>query len=576
MFLDDSDVYIAELEEQLGDLCAATEDQDWSFDEEYVVAINAAASEAARSIKDLPSSTLLQKATHKVASTRRISSVEFEVGLSSCKGASRVESRKIDDICNDESRAESREIDGRNQLVDKPALKSCAEETTLDSLPSINDDVLSSSSCDHELELDMSFDVFIQEATSASRTQSRLLEERQRALELEHQKRQEVLHLNRNAQKLQRCALRYMSRRRQCVNDKLQALNNIIAKLWIGSAFHKWLTFIQSRRKSQQILLRFCRHSLAKSRSKRITRQNVCVSSKSSPVVIQAIMLTNQNGHIQLTLFYHCDGALRRVFCLRLSDFWSRTTSLRPKCPNARFTSILKLLKHQLKIPMHVLWPHQLVCYVKSRSNLYQLMRAAVKLSNVLNNITVRRGLRRISMSNAMQVAAACIQSAYRCFISRRALSLMAVRRLYRDKSALLIQRSYRGYASRKRLKCFRELHFGYNENDLDCIFSNDISHLFNFEHENEEIQNVWRPRKPETFVVVDATTAGSCFAQEPDETTTENAPGTSLAFECQQQSLCIMTTVNERVPEMHQRENNEFMKQWGISDKQVAKVSSY
>ena len=103
MFLDDSDVYIAELEEQLGDLCAATEDQDWSFDEEYVVAINAAAHEAARSIKDLPSSTLLQKATHKVASTRRISSVEFEVGLSSCKGASRVESRKIDDICNDES-----------------------------------------------------------------------------------------------------------------------------------------------------------------------------------------------------------------------------------------------------------------------------------------------------------------------------------------------------------------------------------------------------------------------------------------------------------------------------------------
>jgi hypothetical protein len=563
MFLDDRDVYIAELEEQLGDLCAATEDQDWSFDDKDVVTINAAAiGQADRSIQQLPSSTLLEQATRQVASTRKITSVEFEVGPNSCEGV---------------PRAESREIDGRNQLVDKPALESCAEETTLDSLPSTNDDILSSSSCDLELELDMlSFDVFIQEATSASRNENRLLEERQRALELKHQKHQKVLHLNRNAHKLQRCALRYMSRRRQYVNDKLQALNNIIAKLWIGSAFHRWLRFIQSRRKSQQILLRFCRHFLVKSRSKRIARQNVCVSSKSSPVVIHAIMLTNQCGHVQLTLFYHGDGALRKVVCLRLSDFWSRTTSLRPKCPNAWFTSILKLLKRQLKIPMYVLRPHQMVCYVKSRSNPYQLMRAAVKLSNALNNIAVRRGLRRISTSNAMQVAAVSIQSAYRCFISRRALSLKEVRRLYRDKSALLIQRSYRGYASRKRLHCFRDLHFGYNENDLDCIFSVDISHLFNFEHENEEIQDVWRPRKPETFVVVDATTAGSCFAQEPDETTTEKTSGTSLAFEGQQQSPSIMATVNERVPEMHQRENNGFMKQWGISDKQVAKVSSY
>jgi hypothetical protein len=136
----------------------------------------------------------------------------------------------------------------------------------------------------------------------------------------------------------------------------------------------------------------------------------------------------------------------------------------------------------------------------------------------------------------------------------------MAYRQSFRAKAALLVQRLYRGHAFRKRLHCFRDLQFSYNENDLDCIFSNDIAHLFCFDHENEEEQNVWKPRKPEITAA-----ASTSFAEEPSL-----AQEPSLALEQHQHIKNY-----GQVPEIHQRENSGFTKQWGISDKRVRKVSS-
>ena len=562
IFNDTTDIYIAELEADLGELCY-TEEAENGFNDAEVQAFRAAAEvkTARQCIHDLPSAALLSMATKSITHTRLASTdsnaaafntVDTSDGVTSrdCEDKVRYAyfSESFDDVASDSNTDEGDHDKSPQALTNPNDSNNTSLSNEMDCVTDTDTDTVSSLGLDNHDDLDRAFDALIHQTAILTRDQSRTLEQRKKSQDIERKKRQDELELNRNARKVQRCARRYISRRRLFVNGKLQSLCRIVTKHWLGSALDQWVKLIQTRRKAGRVLLRFCRLCL------RGYRKLVLRQKQMNAYVMMVIV---DSGSRLFRVFFHTGSSFQVLHYKSsyLQCTWSRIILPWHNNPSEGLVYILKCRRRQYptKIPSYLIRPHAIVCSSSPRINLYQEAHARMQLTKVQHSTMKRRALRKMLLNTVHKYnAAVCIQNAWRYFMAHRMVSAVRHHKFCIE-AALLLQRVYRGYSTRKQLKCFNgSLHFKYIDNDIDCILCDDVTHLFDFGCQNDEqVASIWQPSKPGISIV----------CAHVQETITE------VPVPAEQTHNSPMIDVNI------DGARNGIMKQWRTSHRQIAKV---
>lgn len=591
--LSDTDIYIAELELELGGLCLIDEsEKDEQYSEAEIKNLKAKSQVVnCRSIKDLPGFRMVRMAAECVHSIRSTYSTDFlgEEADIHPSNDDRVDAYENEAQILDQSSVHNNFIS--NEHIQKDPLHILCttnrnrdgEEAArnLDDIP-INDepDMLLSDDASED-ELDKSFDRLIQEATSDIQHHDSALRELQKQHEIDRKKIQEALAIKRSARMLQRCAQRYLFRRKQILSRRLQRMCIIATKIRTRLGLGQWLQFIQTRKKAGKILVRFCRVVSLRCHCK-------LLALKQAQRNVQAIIVfvNGENVH-EIRLYHSSYGIPSMIQFIHTGDLHLWYCSTAKFLPSAitEVTSALRKMKvsRATSIPVHMVQPRELARVPKTK--LYTNMNAGAKMRRVIYSIVIRRSFMRFQVNHTQKSNAAVqIQRVYRSMASRM-IVLRRRRHIYR--AAVLIQRIYRGFVARRRLRNFRGVRFKYNDNDLDCILSDDINHLLDFSDKKEEIYSFWVPCKP--ICSLQNNNRGLAFNEEEDfsilhhtgvgdekEETNENE-GYVVAndsLETHHSSLLDSDRRVDAAPNINRRESNRFMKQWRVSDKQIAEVS--
>ena len=143
--------------------------------------------------------------------------------------------------------------------------------------------------------------------------------------------------------------------------------------------------------------------------------------------------------------------------------------------------------------------------------------------------------------------------------------------------STILIQKTFRGYLVRKRLRLFKSSLFNYTDNDLDSILDTDINDLVDFKCNDDTANETdWIPKKP--AIHHDVLINKAIGAGEGDavvETTTTMLESTSNTSTARQYGRTYCTRGISTPPRIYPRprNTNDSAWKWLLKDEKVALV---
>jgi hypothetical protein len=410
---------IASLEAELEDLCLETNaGNEARFSTDDILHLRAAAETRRVGINHFPGAKLLSRATKSVASTRFVSSslcrvIEREVATSST--LMNIEENRADKL--KEYHTESSlcavaiAVNVSSHSTGEAVEPTKSAEGEVSEISSLNDAARSSNSASQtraeindqtcELDLDLSFDVLIEQAATKSQDHSRFIEERHRVRELEQEKLKHQYFV-------------------------VESMSSIITKQWIGSALDRWLKFIQARNKAERILGRVCRHCLRKGRfsENENSRSRLDVLVQMNIQAHNAVLIVD-SGFIYLVIF-NLDrsgkilGYVRYICCqaflveLELNSHhwnsgWSHTLSawipgLLCKM-RVLFIGVTDLNKY--------FGTRQVICYTGTQMLQCRHPESCMKFMRAMQSIILKRALKRFFDHKQQFTASYCIQHAY-------------------------------------------------------------------------------------------------------------------------------------------------------------------
>ena len=397
----------------------------------------------------------------------------------------------------------------------------------------------------HVAELDKSFDMLIKHHDTS-------LQNLQRRREIERKKRQENL---------------ARRRRKQILGNRLQRMCTLATKKRIQSSFCRWLHFIQTRKKAGRILMRFCKFVLL--------RCHCRLALKRVTNIQAAIVLTKFGNVFKIALYHSCYRMplIVRIICTADLLPWSNATFF-------SWTTIPAVgpirVIFPTSIPAHMVQSRVLACVPKTK--LYSNTVASTKMGEAIYSIVIRNQFVRFKVqTQQINAAAIYIQSVYRSIVARRNVSRWC-RHLRYNRAALLIQKMSRGCVARRRLRNFLGVHFKYHDNDVDCILSDDINHLFDFGGGKDERDSLWMPSKPissSAYNVEDFSIRQTGLGGEEVTKSGNENPFSEHDSSKERQSSSLWSCKDvDAAPNINRRESDSLMKQWRVSDKQIAEVS--
>jgi hypothetical protein len=568
----DIDIYIAELEVELS-LINLDEYEDSTFNDADIAnikSISDTSSARHRSIYDFPGSLLLLNAKKSLESSRCLVFEEldglFEGGLPRSNEIISVSQEQPEShhtpILNDDT-SEPIKSDENNEQPFLPVDVERNNFSTPDSTFAVDID---------ENDLDRSLDILIEQAESQAHDHTKLLAEKQQTCRIEHKKRRDAL----SARKIQRFVRQYISKRKQILFDRLISISGIAAKIVLGSSLDRWITFIRTGRRAGRVLRRFCRRVCSK--------YHRIIVSKSRHVKVHAIIVLFDSGCMYFSILNPMNSGLsvHFPFCFVCSNHPGLNhcfVQQRIKRQQDWFT-IMALLRRTTvpnttatKIPIYLIRPHELVCYSKPNAHLRNKLQARIRLSQTIHCIAMRWALRRIVWHWKQRIkAAVCIQSLYRCFSSKRFISSL-LRRKHWIQSSLMIQRTFRGFILRMRLRSLHDTNFEYKDREIDCILNDNVSNLIDIELLINGTDSVWEPCKP---TISPRITTSHDVNSDPGLEDEDDVKHRSLEKSNASHQTCtkMKEEIVEKIPSIHQRERNRITKQWRTNDEQLIQVS--
>ena len=552
--LSDIDIYIDELMAELGDVYH-TDDNTEHFTDEDIQAMRAATVPCleGRSISSLNGSALLLKASKLVTMTRSENDIDDDV----CASFSDQSSSNLAECmsCSDKTTTSDPDVHsprnasrGCTATPDVEVESNFQEDNHLFEIEAIEND------------FDFSFDVLIEEVELKAQDQDRLLKARYKSLDLEREKHREIAKLHRKTRIIQRCTRHYLIHRNRVL--RLQRLCCILANYLIASALGKWMNNIRATTRVQTIMWRFYR--LTYSRRNRL--ETLAIKKRRNSV--NHLMVLYDSGLLYFLVFNHRNGLVRYITCCLSANVYYTISNINYQqwfhTPRAWILAKIRETKTNA-IPFAAISTrsHEIICQPRKTLLLKDALKAYTKLNITANRFLLKRLLMSIHH--------------WRRFNAAVYMQRMLSWRFRRSQASLRIQKVYRGFVARTRLRDFNGTRFTYEDEDINSILYCDVTHLC-FNDEDQSYRE-WEPCKPSVLSEnMNYMQEGNDTVSEPrrnDNADSAHNVGGSNALD-QKAGVTDTDKKSEIVHSYMVVENSRFMKQWCIRDEQVARVSTW
>lgn len=419
------------------------------------------------------------------------------------------------------------------------------------------------------------FNTLLEKATKQANEDDRIVDKRRREREQAIIDRRKVIAMNRNA---------------RVVYDAVNRMYRISTLLHLEYSLQRWITFLKTRRKAAEIIRRFfirylTSKPLAICQRDQSNQLDVVTDRAENAAVIRLdgrniIQTSNSEAHDT----FPYSNALSSPVVVFVQSVVGGCSCGFGKLAAAAFDQIQLYV---VDIAKHSTVVEQTLVPVSSQQH-FSIQRGIDRLNTAIEHVSIGRAFN-VMYNQGVQLKATMGRKRIRTMraisgfdivlkaglIRRGFNKLTCLRHQYI--SAILIQKTFRGYLVRKRLRLFKSSLFNYTDNDLGSILDTDINDLVDFKCNDDTANETdWIPKKP--AIHHDVLINKAIGAGEGDavvETTTTMLESTSNISTARQYGLTYCTHGISTPLRIYPRprNTNDSAWKWLLKDEKVALV---
>ena len=381
-----------------------------------------------------------------------------------------------------------------------------------------------------------------------------------------------------------------MNRNARVVYDAVNRMYRISTLLHLEYSLQRWITFLKTRRKAAEIIRRFfirylTSKPLAICQRDQSNQIDVVTDRAEDAAVIRLdgrniIQTSNSEAHDT----FPYSNALSSPVVVFVQSIVGGCNCGFGKLAAA---AIDQIQLYVVDIAKHSTVVEQTLVPVSSQQH-FSIQRGIDRLNTAIEHVSIGRAFN-VMYNQGVQLKATMGRKRIRTMraisgfdivlkaglIRRGFNKLTCLRHQYI--SAILIQKTFRGYLVRKRLRLFKSSLFNYTDNDLGSILDTDINDLVDFKCNDDTANETdWIPKKP--AIHHDVLINKAIGAGEGDavvETTTTMLESTSNISTARQYGLTYCTHGISTPLRIYPRprNTNDCAWKWLLKDEQVALV---